>query len=68
MRPSVTDTMLRARALTASIVTFGARRPHWREVVEGVVGNGGLKKIVGTVWSCKVYVSKPESSLSFRSP
>ena len=23
----------RARALTASIVTFGARRPHWREVV-----------------------------------
>ena len=23
----------RARALTTSIVTFGARRPHWREVV-----------------------------------
>ena len=32
------------------------------------MGKGGLKKSVGTIWSCKVYVSKPESSLSFRSP
>ena len=37
MRPSPAPTPCcfspRARAFTASIVTFGARRPHWREVV-----------------------------------
>ena len=33
MRPSGTDTMLLFAARAASIVTFGARRPHWREVV-----------------------------------
>ena len=36
--------------------------------LEGLVGKGGKKKFVGTVWSCKVYVSKPESILGFRSP
>ena len=63
-----TETSLQPRQGTRSYLSAQPPALAFWTGIEGVTGSRGFKKSVRPSQSCKVYVSKPESSLSFRSP